>query len=321
MCRGKTLLITAIVLAIVSIADAELILTIDGLDATEPLEIKGKDNLIITIAGQSDTEAQDISVTCDTGKIEPLKETDKYLFTFTAESDVSTISLNVCKEIVYQLVLFYIPETDTVIEFGVGKEALAASLPSSESQLQAQPEQQVSEPETYGFATFSIGDCNDILDPNWYPNLNNDQVINFRDFAILAGNWLKSGAALDGDFDESETVDFNDLEYLCYFWLANTCGPSPEEVFESFKSALLADDVNEAVSFFAETSAENYRLFLEQLRPYFTQMLSEMGELVPISLDDNTAVYDLLREEDGRTYGYPVIFVRDEMGQWKISDF
>ena len=38
-------------------------------------------------------------------------------------------------------------------------------------------------------------------------------------------------------------------------------------------------------------------------------------------LDDNTAVYDLLREEDGDTYGYPVTFVRDEMGQWKISDF
>jgi hypothetical protein len=32
-------------------------------------------------------------------------------------------------------------------------------------------------------------------------------------------------------------------------------------------------------------------------------------------------VYDLLRQEDGQMYGYPVVFVRDEMGQWKIYDF
>jgi len=50
-------------------------------------------------------------------------------------------------------------------------------------------------------------------------------------------------------------------------------------------------------------------------------MVNDMGELVLISLDNNTAVYDVLREENGDTYGYPVLFVRDEMGQWKISDF
>jgi hypothetical protein len=33
------------------------------------------------------------------------------------------------------------------------------------------------------------------------------------------------------------------------------------------------------------------------------------------------AVYDLLHEESGDTYGYPVTFVRDEMDQWKIIDF
>jgi len=50
-------------------------------------------------------------------------------------------------------------------------------------------------------------------------------------------------------------------------------------------------------------------------------MVNDMGELVPISSGANTATYDLLREENGDTYGYPVLFVRDEMGQWKISDF
>jgi len=32
-------------------------------------------------------------------------------------------------------------------------------------------------------------------------------------------------------------------------------------------------------------------------------------------------VYDLLSAEEGQIYGYPVIFVMDEMGKWKIYDF
>jgi hypothetical protein len=166
-----------------------------------------------------------------------------------------------------------------------------------------------------------FGHCNDVLDPNWYPNLNNDVVVNFKDYAILAENWLSSGSLLEGDFNKDETVDFNDLAYLCYFWLANTCGPSPEEVFELFKAALLADDVNEAVSYFVEVSAEDYRVFLEQLRPYFTQMVNDMGELIFIEQSQELVHYDLLREENGSTYAYPMIFVRDEMGQWKIYEF
>jgi len=168
---------------------------------------------------------------------------------------------------------------------------------------------------------FSFSDCNDVLDPNWYPNLNNDSFVNFKDFAILATNWLLSGAELDGDINGSGAVDNNDLAIFTYYWLANTCGPSPEEVFESFKGALLANDVNEAVSFFTETSAENYRSLLEQLRPYFTQMVNDMGEMIFIRFDADMVVYDLLRQESGRMYGYPVIFVRDETGQWKIFDF
>ncbi len=313
-------------IAMVSITNEELSLTIEGLDESNPPQIKGKDNLVITIAGQSDTEAQDISVTCDTGKLKQLKEPDKYLFTFTAESDVSTISLNVDKEIVYQLVLFYITETDTVIIFGLDKEALAASQPSSESQLQTQPNQQIANsqntrPEKIYSAGMSAGQTagmEGFPDPNLYPDLDSNDIVNFFDFAIFANNWQKSGSGLDGDFDDSGAVDNNDLATLAFFWLS---GPPPLDVFESFKAALLADDVNEAVSFFAEVSAENYRLFLEQLRPYFTQMVSEMGELVFIRFDTDMAMYDLLREENGDTYGYPVAFVRDEMNQWKIYDF
>jgi hypothetical protein len=331
MSTQKAFLLAVIVLISVSAAGADLNLTINGLDATKPLEIRGKDNLVIAIAGQDSDKAQEISVTCDAGKFEsltkpskPAKEPalGKYLFTFTNESEVSTISLNVGKEIAYQLILFHIPETNTVIAFGVDKEALAPPQPKSEPE----PEQQIftsqtAEPQKSYFAGMSGGGTTEIEsfpEPNSYPDLNSDKIVNFVDFAMFAENWQKSGTGLNGDFDKSEAVDINDLATFAYFWLS---GPHPLNVFELFKAALLADDVNEAVSYFAQISAENYRSLLEQLRPYFTQMVNDMGEMIFIRFDTDMAVYDLLREENEEMYGYPVIFVRDEMGQWKIYDF
>ncbi len=155
-------------------------------------------------------------------------------------------------------------------------------------------------------------------DPNSYPDFNSDEIVNFADFAIFAESWQESGSGLDGDFNKNGIIDSNDLETFCFLWLS---GPHPLNVFEQFKSALLADDVNDAVSYFSELSAENYRTFLEQLRPYFTQMVNDMGEMIFIRFDSDMAVYDLLREEGGQMYGYPVTFVRDETGQWKIYDF
>ena len=46
-----------------------------------------------------------------------------------------------------------------------------------------------------------------------------------------------------------------------------------------------------------------------------------MNDLVLISDTSNMRIYDLLREENGNMYGYPVTFARDETGQWKITDF
>lgn len=243
----KRLSVVLILLAMVSVANADMILTLNGVDAAkEPLEIKGKNDLIIAVSGQTQVDVNDYSITASDDSLEV--RTGDYLFTFG-------------------------------------------------------------------------GDSNDVLDPNVYPNLNNDQFVNFKDFAILAPNWRQTAEELDGDFDNNGTVDSYDLAVIAYYWLASTIGPSPEEVFESFKTALLADDLNAALGCFTEIAAENYDPFLEQLRPYFQQMVNDMGELVLISLDNNTAVYDVLREENGDTYGYPVLFVRDEMGQWKIGDF
>lgn len=340
--RGKTMsgkktstlaAIILIILTVVSVAKADLTLTVNDLDASERIEVRPDDDIIIAVAGQTDEQKENYLITCEVGgKLTPLpgpntlseeQKENKYLFTFEDEElSLAIINLTVVDILNYQLIFFKVPDANTVI-FGIDSDSI--ETPGPEPQL----EQEISTLQITSSATGEsgiflaggAGDCNEVLDPNWYPNLNNDQSVNFEDFAILGTNWQQSGSGLAGDFDDNKIIDFNDMVILAYHWLANACGPSPEEVFELFKSALLADDVNEAVSYFAEVSAENYRTFLEQLRPYFTQMVNDMGELLFIRFDTDMVIYDILREENGQMYGYPVTFVRDEKGQWKIYDF
>lgn len=149
-------------------------------------------------------------------------------------------------------------------------------------------------------------------------DLDGDGIVAFEDLARFAQNWLLTGTGLTGDFDASQWVDCNDLSILADCWLKGT---RPLNVWEQFKDALADGDINQAITYFTEVSAENYRVFFEQLSSYLPQMASEMGELIFLEQKEKIAYYDLLREENGDTYGYPVIFVRNETGQWKIYDF
>ncbi len=59
----KIFLFAAFILAIVSVANADLSLTINGLDATTgPLEINSKEDLIIAVAGETQADANRCSV-------------------------------------------------------------------------------------------------------------------------------------------------------------------------------------------------------------------------------------------------------------------
>jgi len=51
-----------------------------------------------------------------------------------------------------------------------------------------------------------------------YIDLYREESIDFKDFAVLASNWLEDGL-LDADFDESSFVDCNDLGIFTEYWL------------------------------------------------------------------------------------------------------
>jgi len=150
-------------------------------------------------------------------------------------------------------------------------------------------------------------------------DLDSDGIIAFEDVAELARNWLKTGEGFIGDFDDSNSVDYNDLYILAECWLK---GSRPEIVFEQFKAALWNDDLDKALTFIADSALEQCTYALTQLRPYFQDMVAGMGELVLISKDTDIAKYEMLHDEGGGVISsFPVYFSKDEQGNWKIYCF
>jgi len=152
-------------------------------------------------------------------------------------------------------------------------------------------------------------------EPNSYPDLNSDKIVNFVDFAIFACNWQKSGSGLDGDFDSSGTVDTNDLAIFAYFWLN---GPHPLDVFESFKNALLAGDVNEALIYVAEISREKYTEIFQIIEPNLPDYAAGMGEMTFDRQRGGEVKYEMRHQDGADTLSFPVLFIRDEDGNWRI---
>ena len=145
MCRGKTFLLTAIVLIVASVANAGLVLTVNGFDTSMPIEVKAHDDIIIAVAGQTGKQTESYSVTCEMGgKLEPLPEPNTlaekpkegdYLFTFEdGELGLAIVNLTVGDVLDYQLILLKIPDANTVI-FGIDSDAMYAELAKREAEL------------------------------------------------------------------------------------------------------------------------------------------------------------------------------------------
>ena len=55
-------------------------------------------------------------------------------------------------------------------------------------------------------------------------NLDGADPVNFKDFAILAPDWRLTAEGLTGDITNDNSVDFNDLAQISFYWLSD-CSP------------------------------------------------------------------------------------------------
>ncbi|MBN2019088.1 MAG: hypothetical protein JW749_02550 [Sedimentisphaerales bacterium] len=155
-------------------------------------------------------------------------------------------------------------------------------------------------------------------------DFNLDYAVNFLDYAKLADKWLTdandAGWESSYDLDDSNSINIYDLQLFTYRWLETY--PEPNDVFDAFKDALAADDLDTALTFIADTAKEQYTDTLSQLQPYFTQMVNGMGNLIFISKDEYMAKYEMRHDEGGGVIStFPVYFSKDENGNWKIYCF
>ena len=343
MRNQKAFLAAILVLTAASMAEAGLILTVKGLDTAGIPKIPCKGSLVIAVSGQSDVKLRDLAVSTDVGKLEPLIAAEtpgkepapgEYELTFADEGAAARVSLKAGAEVVYQLVIFYIPETGSATIFGIDKEALT---PRPESEIEPQDEsasgpakdssaKSLSNEPAAVLQTAQAGrssapppertlQINGFPDPNSYPDFNGDKIVNFIDFARFADNWHESGVGLDGDFDGSGTVDADDLATFAYFWLN---GPHPLDVFESFKAALAVGDVNEALTCVAEISRDKYSQIFGIIEARLSDYAAGMGELTFDRQRPGEIIYEMLHQDGPETLSFPVFFVQDEDGKWRI---
>lgn len=357
----KTFLLAAIVLMSVLVARADLILTLNGFDLSDSPLMQNMGELLVAVVGTTQIDPNDVSVSAIGGVLEPVPDANhQYYFEFDSQPNEATVSLitNIDMVIdgnsiaagtkIYELYLCCNRQQNIFGAGGIGLEELIPpeqgtseqgkyyaenidepiSLNAEEqiSKTEPQPEQQIplpqtAEPQKSYFASISGGRTTAIdnfPEPNSYPDFNGDKIVNFTDFARFAGNWKKSGSGLKGDFDNSGTVDTSDLATFAYFWLN---GPHPVNVFGSFKAALAAGDVNEALTYVAGISREKYAEIFQIIEPHLSDYAAGMGQMTFDRHRFGEVKYEMLHQDGPQTLGFPVFFIRDQDGNWRLFNF
>lgn len=153
---------------VVSLANGAPELRINGLDATVPLKIEGKENLIISVSGAGDVEEKSYSVICeDRGSVEPLSGPNEvnaggataYRFVFDDDGEFGTVLLVTGQNMVidgisvtagtevYKLFLFYSLQADASSVIGIDFEGLSWVAPEPQAEQAAEPEESTSDSE------------------------------------------------------------------------------------------------------------------------------------------------------------------------------
>lgn len=97
---------------------------------------------------------------------------------------------------------------------------------------------------------------------------------------------------------------------------------SPEAAFEEFKAALLADDVDKALSYFSPHLKQTYAKIFKQLGPNRRDFAEGLSNKIYFEMRlGNVYYYEMLTEQDNGLLSFPIRFVQDSDGKWLITTF
>ncbi|MFA5553122.1 MAG: hypothetical protein WCZ89_08785 [Phycisphaerae bacterium] len=154
-------------------------------------------------------------------------------------------------------------------------------------------------------------------------DFNLDYKINFKDIASLANLWLTDANSINWDekydLDYSQKIDLGDLSIICRRWLKTY--PKPSDTFVSFKNALAAGNTQVALTFVADRSRDRYSRIFQAIGTNLPNFAAGMGTLTLQEQSDSQAVYEMTHQAGAITYSFPVFFIKDDDGNWKIYNF
>ena len=91
--------------------------------------------------------------------------------------------------------------------------------------------------------------------------------------------------------------------------------------WNAMKAALRRGDVDAALQFIRIDSRQRYREMFTHLTVDLAQIDTVLTDIKPVKIDAMGAEFEMLRVEDGKTYSYFVLFVRDYDGIWRVKSF
>lgn len=92
-------------------------------------------------------------------------------------------------------------------------------------------------------------------------------------------------------------------------------------MWSGMKAALIANDIQTAVSYFVAQSQTQYSVIFTALGSNAITMAQGMQNISMIYLKEGVAKYRIRRTESAGEITYYIYFGQDENGQWKILQF
>ncbi|MCP4614576.1 MAG: hypothetical protein GY845_38335 [Planctomycetes bacterium] len=95
----------------------------------------------------------------------------------------------------------------------------------------------------------------------------------------------------------------------------------PDQVWNAMKQALINGDIEQAVSYIAESSREMYLYNFNLMSAYVPAIGAGLQNISLVEIRGEVAEYEMWAEQDGQTYSFYILFVRDLNGIWQIEFF
>ena len=92
-------------------------------------------------------------------------------------------------------------------------------------------------------------------------------------------------------------------------------------IWEAMRAALLSGDVEKALSYFVDAAQDRYRKDFADLNGNIHEVFSTISDIELYTLTGRSAECGAIRIENGTPYAYPLAFVQDQEGEWKIMGF